>query len=786
MRPLPILHRKLLRDAWRLRAQALAIALVMAAGVGMVVMSFGMIRSLEAARADYYARQALADLWLPLRRAPLALMADIRAMPGVATVESRVSTIALLDIAGTAEPVTVRLQSLPVAVNRLVLRTGRLPDPLRPHEVIANAAFAEAARLAPGDSVPALIRGKRVDLQLVGTALSPEYVYVVAPGQVFPDNRRFGVLWMARAPLAAAEDLTGSFNELAIRVAPGAVTGEIVRRLDQRLTGFGGTGAYGREIQMSDRFVTSEIDQLRTMIEILPPVFLGVAVFLLNIMLARLVDAEREIIGLLKAFGYRDGAIMRHYAGLALLLSAGGLLLGFGLGSWLGRLLAALYQAYFAFPALVFRAGADVYLAAAAAMLLAAVAGAAAAVMRARRLTPATAMQPPAPAHYAAGGIGDRIARLAPDEPSRMIVRGLWRRPLRSLATVLGMAAAIGLHIASASATDNVESLLDLAFGRGLRADLTLVFANPRDARARHALAALPGVQRVEPFRTLAVDVRFGPRRSREAIMGVDPDARLSRIISLDGDVVPLAPDGAIMSAQLARKLAVAPGDRIEVIAVEEGRKPFALRVARVVTTPVGGALTMDRAVLNRLVGNGDVANGAHLMVDPRQLDRLFAILKATPLVAGVTVHAATIRGFRDTVAQSMGMITLFNTGFAVLIVTGVAFTSARTSLSERGRDLASMRVLGFRRGEAGYVVLGEQAILGLLAIAPGLGFGLALARYITARFSNDLFAMPATISDATYAGGVLVFAAAALGSAVLTRRRADRLDLVKALKTRE
>ena len=339
---------KLFRDLWRLRAQSLAIALVIAAGVGMVVMSFGLIRSLEATRAAYYDQYRFADIFAPVRRAPETAMREVAALPGVATAESRISAAAVLDIAGIAEPVAARVHSLPPdgqpALNRIVLRSGRLPDPARPEEVVASEAFATAARLAPGDRFDALLYGKQVELRLVGTALSPEYVYAVAPGQIFPDNRRYGILWMGREALAAALDLTEAFNEVVVRLSPGARGEETIRRLDILLAPYGGTGAYGRDQQISDRFLSSEIDQLGTTVEILPPIFLAVAAFLLNIVLGRLVDTEREVIGLSKAFGYRNGAIMRHYAQLALRLSAGGLLLGAGLGIWLGRAAAGLYQ----------------------------------------------------------------------------------------------------------------------------------------------------------------------------------------------------------------------------------------------------------------------------------------------------------------------------------------------------------------------------------------------------------------------------------------------------------
>jgi putative ABC transport system permease protein len=777
---------KLLRDLWRLRAQALAIALVMAAGVGMVVMSYGMIRSLEATREAYYQRYALAGLWAPLRRAPDSLARELRGLPGAAGVESRVSAHATLDIAGIAEPVSARLHSLPVSLNRLVLRSGRLPRSDRPDEVVASELFVKAARLSLGDKLPALVHGKRIELRLVGTALSPEYVYAVAPGQIFPDNRRFGVLWMAREPLSAALDMRDGFNELLVHLAPGADRDETIRRLDLATAEYGATGAFGRDLLISDRFVSSEIDQLRTTVEILPPIFLGVAAFLLNILLARLVDTERDVIGLLKAFGYRSATIVGHYATLALLLSLGGVALGWALGAWMGRGIARIYQDFYSFPFLEFVAGFDIYLIAAGLALLAVVAGAAMAVWRAQRLTPAEAMRPPSPPRFSRRGLSDRIVRIMPDEPSRMILRGLFRRPLRSAASVLGLAAACALYVASASSTDNVERMIQLTFERGQRADLSLAFAEPRDAHVLRELSALPGVQRVETWRAVSAELVHGPRRARESLLGLPRGAQLMRLVTLEGEVIEPPQHGAIISSQLARKLAAKAGDTIEVRVTEGERQRFTVPVAQVIDVPLGASVVLERGALARHLREGDVASGAYVMAEPGQLEPLYAALKQTPMVAGVSVASAALRGIRETIAASMGIVTLFNTVFAMLIVAGVTYTAARISLSERARDLASMRVLGYRKGEAGFVLVGELALLALASLPLGLALGVALSRYIAASFSSDLFLIPAAVSARTLAQGVLVVAAASAGTAWLIRRSADRLDLVRALKTRE
>lgn len=460
-----------------------------------------------------------------------------------------------------------------------------------------------------------------------------------------------------------------------------------------------------------------------------------------------------------------------------------GLVLGAVLGTWLGRGLAGMYQRYFVFPFLEFRGGIDAYLAGVAATLLAVLLGAALAVGRAARLTPAEAMRPPAPTDYAGSG---RRAAFAPDEPSRMVLRNLFRRPLRTALTVAGIASALALYIASASASDNVDRMVELTFGKAERSDLIVTFAEPRDARALHELERLPGVLRVEPFRVAGARLIRGQRSVREALSGSLPGADLSRLVDLDGRLVEPRAAGAVISSRLARLLAAAPGDRLRVEVTEGERPSFDIVVAAVIDTPLGSSARVDTDLLNRLLREGATLSGAYLAVDAHQRDRVFGLLKETPLVAGVTSQAAIKQGVRDTVAEQMGIVTLFNTGFAALITLGVVYNSARISLSEHARDLASMRVLGFRRGEVGFVLLGELGLLTLLALGPGVLLGIALSRYISQQFSADLYTIPAGYNPQTLAEGVLVVLVAAAGTALLIRSRVDRLDLVRALKTRE
>ena len=784
------LNRKLLRDLWHIRSQALAIAMVVACGIAMFVMSYGMMAAMETTRDAYYDRYRFADVFAAAKRAPEHVMTKIRAIDGVSAAQSRISVGVLLDVEGVAEPITGRMQSLPDSgrpvLNDLVLRTGRWVDPRRADEVVVNERFAEAHALVSGDTLSAIINGRKQKLTVVGTALSPEYIYAIGPGQLIPDDRRFGVLWVARRQLEAAFDLDGAFNEATLRLRRGARVEEVIDRVDALLAPYGGVGAYAREDHISDEFVSSELDQLATMTAVMPPIFLGVAAFLLNIVVSRLIDTEREQIGLLKSFGYSDAAVGWHYLKFVLAMTAIGLVAGCGVGVWLGRGLAELYQEYYRFPFLYFRAGPAPYVYATLAAGTAALLGTVMAVRRAITLPPAEAMRPPAPADYSKRLLGrfDRARFL--DEPSRMVIRHIARNPMRGVLTVLGIAMAMGLYIGSAASTDAIEKMVWLTFDQVERQDMTVLLVEPRHDRILHEFTRMPGVRAVEPFRSVAAKLRFGPREERQGLTGMLPHAEMGRLIDRDERAIQVPEAGLMLSAPLGERLGVGAGD-VLTVEVMEGRQPtFQVRVAGLVEAYIGTPAYLHIGELNRLMKEGPTVSGARLLVDDARAEPLYTLLKDTPVVAGVELNAAAARTFRTMMDENMGRMILFNVVFAGLIVFGVVYNNARIALAERGRELASLRVLGFRRSEVSYILLAEMALLTLISLPLGVAFGIGLARYLAATWTTDLFVIPYALQTDTIAQGALVVVASAIVSALLVRRRIDTLDLIEVLKTRE
>jgi len=783
---------KLFRDLWHMRGQVLAIAAVIMGGVATMVMSLSTYDSLTTTRDRFYGEYRFAEVFAGLKRAPEPVAERLAAIPGVEVLETRVKAGVKLEVEGFSDPITGLILSLPdtgeAQLNRVHLKRGRNVQPWSADEVVLSDTFADAHRFQPGDRLAAIIHGKKKTLTVVGVAVSPEYVYQIAPGSMFPDFKRYGVLWMGRSALAAAYDMEGAFNDVSLTLARDAREQDVIDRVDAVLAAYGGTGAYGREDQFSNRFLSEELKQLQTMATVFPAIFLGVAAFLLNIVLSRLIALQRDQIAILKAFGYSYFAIGSHYVKLVLLMAVLGVAAGLALGAWFGQGLAHVYtETTFRFPYLDYQLRPVVALIALAVAAFAAVSGTLVSVMRAVRLPPAEGMRPEMPVAYRTSlverlGLARWLAA-----PSRMVLRHIGRHPLKSLLTVLGIACACGLMMVGNYQKGAIDFMVDVQFRQASREDLGLAFIEPTSGRALHELAALPGVDHVEGFRDVPAILRFGQYRHRAAIFGIQPEGQLHR--SLDSALQPVAvpPGGVVLTDHLANEiLHVKPGDLLTVEVLEGSRPVLQVPVLGITKQYLGVSAYMQQDSLNELMREGNTVSGAYLAVQPGTEARLYADLHERPRVLGMVANKSAIQSFYATIGEFILFYNLVATLLAGAIGFGVVYNSARIALSERGRELASLRVLGFTRGEIAYILLGELALLTLAAIPVGFVVGVALVGILVVAFQSELYRLPLLLTPENYAMGAAVVIVSALLSGLLLWHRLGRLDLVAVLKTRE
>jgi putative ABC transport system permease protein len=784
------LNKKLLRDLWRIKGQALAIAAVVACGIALLIASFGTLAVLDTSMNAFYDRTRFADVFATLKRAPNSLENDIQNLPGVALAETRITAAVNLDLPDMTEPATGQLISLPERgtplLNDVTMLAGRYPSPLRPNEIAVTEAFANAHGFSLGDSFKAIVNGHKRPLEIVGVVMTPEYIYALGPGALMPDARRFGVMWMGRKALAAAFDLDGAFNSVTLRLQHGAQAEEVIRRLDVILEPYGGSGAYPRADQISHFFLSNELDQLRITGTVFPPVFLLVAAFLLNVVVTRIVATEREQIGLLKAFGYSDFEVGWVYLKFIIILVATGLLMGIGLGNWIARGMIGMFGEYYKFPLLTYKTDPAVLTAAASVSLVAGLIGGLGAVRQAVGLSPAVAMAPPVPTSYQKGALSHFFARFTISQPTRMIFRHVTRFPVRAGLTVIGVAFSVALMVMSLFFLDSVEEMIEVYFFQAERQTLTVSFVEPRPATIEHELQHLPGVMKTQPVRSVAVRLRNGHVFDRKAIQGIVSGADLSRLLNSEQKIVEPPPGGLALSRHIAQDLNLKVGDIVTVEVLQERRPVVEIPIVQLVDEYIGFQAYMHIDALNRLMKEGPTVTSVHVQVDSRHANELYAILKDLPAVAGIAQRSATLDSFRETMDSTMNVMIGFYVALASLIAFGVAYNAARIALSERSRALASLRVLGFTREEVTYILLGELGILTVVSLPVGCVLGYLMALAMSPVLSTDMYSFPFVIHASTYGVSVIVVCASAVVCGLLTRRRVYGLDLVTALKTRE
>jgi putative ABC transport system permease protein len=780
---------KLLRELRRHRVQIISIALVMGCGTMTIMGLRTTLTSVRAARDQFFAEYRFADVFAHLERAPATIAPRLAAIHGVAAIETRIVRDVRLDVPGVPEPAVGHMVSIPderrAMINELQVRRGRWISPGATDEVLISERFSENAKLGPGDSVSAIVNGRWQRLHIVGVAISPEFVVEIGGHAVFVDPSRFGIVWTGADMMEGAFDMKAAFNDVVVRLAAGANEAAVIHDIDELLKPWGGAPAFGRADQPAAQTLADEFNQLRVNATIFPMFFLVVAAFLLNVVLSRLVASQRDEIAALKAFGYSDREIGAHYLGFGIAAVALGAALGIPAGIWMGAKFTDLYRDYFRFPELHAVIDWSAALMGVGISGGFALLGAMSGVRRVARLTPAEALRPESPGRFRPLllerlGFGRLVSPGA-----RMVLRNLERRPFRTMSTAIGVALAVALLASGQFPYDAMDRLMDVQFRLAQRYDVLAAFADRRSIEATGELAHVRGVLAAEAFRSTAVRVTRGAASRNTSVTGIEPGSTMFRLVDTDGRKYEIPGDGAVMTAWLAGYLGVKRGDSVDVDLLEIG-VTRRIAIIGIYDPMMGQGIYMSRTALNRLLREQAAVSGSYLAVAPGRESEVITRLRDFPYVLLATSRAATVRRIEEQMRQSMTFVLTLIITSASIIAIGVVYNSARIALSERGRELASLRVLGFTTNEVAGMLYGEQAAVLLLAIPVGIGFGKAFSIALVHGFENERFHFPYVMTLSSQLFAVVIVIAAAVVAGLIVKGRIARLDMVAALRTRE
>ncbi|HQU42237.1 MAG TPA: FtsX-like permease family protein [Pirellulales bacterium] len=790
-----VLDRKLLRDLRHSGGLLLAITSIMAVGVACYVALGFAYRNLSRAQHRYYADCRMADFSLEVKKVPVSELAAVAKLPGVVEVRPRIQFFATVDIERIAEPLNGIVLSLPdrrgPTINDVLLRRGGYFTDARSNEVIVNEKFARFHGLGPGQWIHLILNNRRQELFIVGTAMSSEFTYLVGPGSIMPDPEHLGVFYLKHSYAEEVFDFDGACNQVLGLLSPQLRDRpeETMRRAELLLDSYGVFTSVPLSQQRSSRFVSNEISGVKAFGVVDALIFLAVAALVLNVLMTRLTEQQRVIVGTLKAIGYLDRQVFAHFLKFGLAVGVLGGVLGGGLGYAISFGMTGLYRKFFEFPTLDNQFYFDIFVQGVLVSLACALIGSVHGARAVLRLEPAVAMRPKPPAQGGAIWL-ERFGRFwkSLSFAWRMTLRNLVRQRFRTAAGVFAAAMGAGMSVNALMLAEATRFLVDFQFFQVQRSDIDLAFEDERSEAALTEARQLPGVDRAEP--TLSVGCTFvnGPHSYKGGITGLARDARLTVPRDLAGRRLRIPESGLVMSRKLAELLYLEHGDLVEIRPTKGLREPRRVPVVGIADSYMGLTVYADIHYLSRLVHEELAVSGVQLAIDPRRdvVRSLYRELKRLPGVQSVSSRADAVANVMDTLIKNQRVFIGLLVLFAGVIFFGSVLNSSLIGLAERQREVATLRVLGYTEWQVGNLFLRESLLLNTLGTLAGMPLGYLLNWGITVAYDTDLFRIPVVDPTQSCLATFAIGGSFALLAHAVVQRAIFRMDWLEAMKTKE
>lgn len=790
-----VLDRKLRRELIAAKGVLAAIVGIITVGILSFVSMCSLYFNLDESRRSYYVECRMADFWVNVKKIPLSELDRVATVAGVSDYRSRISFEATVDLEGVAQPLSGRVLSLPEEpapiINNIVLRRGGYFTDRRREEVIVNDAFARARNIKPGDRLHLLLNNRRQELFVVGTAMSSEFVYLLAPGGLIPDPANYGVFYIKRRFAEEVFDFEGACNEIVGVLAPNAQQQSrlILKQLESRLEPFGVATTTPLDQQPSHWFLTSEIEGLKLNATILPTVFLAVAALVLNMLMLRMAEQQRGIVGTLKAFGYRDPEIFWHFLKFGVTVGIVGGILGAILGYVLAGGMVTLYEEFYEFPRLFNRPYPLVMLAGGGISVAFAAIGALRGVRSVVKLRPAEAMRPKAPP------IGRRVLLerfqsfwQSLDFRWQMVLRAVFRNRTRTLAGLFASMIGAALLQVTFFMYDSMNQLTSFQFDKLLLSDFELALKTEKDWGAWREAKQLPGVDHVEPVLNVGCTLYHNHLQKRIAITGLVPNARLTVPRDVEGRAVPVPESGLLLTRKLADILAVAPGDAVTMIPTAGRKTPRQIKVIRVVDSYLGLAAYADFSFLNRLIGESDAITNLQLKVTsgPGLTEQFYRELKTIPSIQAVSAIRDQKHKLQHVLVEQMTISIGIVIAFAGMLFFGSILNSSLISLAERQQEIATFRVLGYTPLQVGTIFIRESLLVNLTGTLLGIPLGIFLGHLIVRLYDFELFRMPFVLTPESMAFTFLLGLTFTVTAHWPVQRTINRMNWLEALNVKE
>ncbi len=786
-----MLWRKLLRDLKDNKAAYIACVVVI--GIGLMVFTFSAIvlENLQAAKDDFYRDYNFADGFIRVRGIPDAEINRIKQIEGVAYLEGRLVKDVRVLLPGKDESIFLRLVSTVPGeregLNRVQMLKGEEPDG-RSRDLVVAPDFFAANELNLGDILPVIAAGHIYDLRISGVGQSPEFVYALRTAQdIYPNPETFGI---AHVPLSVMRSIFQegeSYNDLVFSLNPGYSYEDVEARMKPRLERYGLESMYPKKDQVSEVILNQELDQMRGMVTTLPVLFLFVAAVILYILIKRMVEQQRGQIGTLKAFGYTNREILVHYISYAVIIGIAGGILGGLSGIWISFPLTELYKEFFSLPGLESHFSlkymlADILMATSFSLVAGYFAG-----TDILKLQPAEAMRPPTPPEGGKTWLEQQqLYWNCLNIQGKMATRNIFRNKARAFFTMLGITFAFAMIATTWYFQAITEVMITDQFVKVQTHSAKVVFSSPqaKDAVVRE-IGRFPGVNRVEPVLEVPALLRHNWHEKGSVIMGLSQDSQMYNILTDSGEKLHPPSNGVLLSSRLAELLEVKQGDFIEIDSFYNGGKAVNVEVVDVVPQYLGVNAFMEIDALSALLKQSKMATSVLVDLEQDSLSALKDKYQDSERIAVVEDRGAMLATFNE-LMESYGYMIYVLAIFALITGFAVVYNSSIVSLSERQRELASLRVLGMSPGEVLQILTFEQWFISIFAMITGIPLTILLIKGMADSMNNDMFSIPFIVEFFPFIMAILGTAFFVVIAQWTINKKIHKLSMVEVLKERD
>lgn len=784
------LNRKIIRDLWQFKGQFISVLVVVIIGVMLYSGINAAFRNLSGASEKYYREYRFADLWATMYRAPEGVEEKIKSLPFVKMATGRVVQDVKIGISG--ENAIVRMITLPDdkkdIVNDVRITSGSYFSVQENNQCLLEEEFFKAHNLKIGDYIYPIINGNEVKLKVSGTVKSPEFVYTIRDGgELMPDNRKFGIVFVKQSFGQAILGYEGSINSLVMLVHEGTDIDSAKDDVKKYLEEFGVSEVVEKENQISNKMLSEEMKGLKATGGSFPVVFFIVAAVIIYITMGRIVENQRTQIGVLKAFGFSNLSILLHYLSYSIIIAVVGNIIGAVLGMYLGKGFTELENMYFHLPVTDMKMYPELVIPASMLTLFFCLLAGYNACKRAFRIMPSEAMRPKAPLK----GKKILIERITVlwgklGYSWKMILRNVFRYKRRALMTSIGVVFATAITFISFGMMDSINFLMDQQYSNIQNYDIKVSFTKYLNLEELSYIRSIPHVVKLEPVVETGVEVSNGWKKKDIGFTALINNPEIYKATDKEGTPLELPDNGILIPEKLSKLLDAGPGDTVQIKSYLPGKEKKDIMVKGVVAQYIGSSVYSSIDSMNYLIGEGRIANSAVMIIDSPDNERaVIDKLKEIPAVGSVQSKSDAYNNLMRNMSSMTAFIGVMIILAAVLSV-AVVYNIATINIFERQRELATLKVLGFKDKEVRSLIFNENYLITLFGAMVGLPFGNWLGNAMMSMYDTDAYSFIFTATNEAY----ILSAALTAGFTVLANLtlmgKIRNINMVEVLKSNE